>query len=89
MQTTLNPQDLAKKTTDEIMNNLDTENDADSILNSLRSHYEVLNKTQELQIEFLSEFVKNIKHLHKKDKDSLDFLKQRVLTHVLKNKSNI
>lgn len=85
MQTTLSPQDLAKQTTDDIMKNLKT-NTTDGILDSLQSHYEVLNRTQELQIEFLSEFIKNLKHLQQKNKDSLDFLKQRVLDHVLKNK---
>jgi len=85
MQTTLNPQDLAKKTTDEIIENLNT-NTTDNLLDSLQNHYEVLNKTQEMQIEFLSEFIKNLKHLQQKNKDSLDFLKQRVLNHVLKNK---
>lgn len=84
-QTTLKPQDLAQKTSDAIMKSLDL-NTSESLLDSLQNHYDVLNRTQEMQIEFLSEFIKNLKHLQQKDKDSLDFLKQRVLNHVLKNK---
>ncbi len=86
MQTKIsNPQDLAQKTTDEIMKSLNA-NSTDNILDSLQNHYDVLNRTQELQIEFLSEFIKNLKHLQQKNKESLDFLKQRVLNHVLNNK---
>ncbi len=82
MQDILNPQDLAKKTTDDIIKNLKTD-DTDDVLNALQTHYDILNKTQELHIEFLSEFIKNIKNLQHKDKESLDSLKQQVLSHVL------
>jgi len=85
MQNTLSPQDIATQTTDDIMKKMDTDT-TDNLLNSLQNHYDVLNKTQELQIEFLSEFIKNLKHLQNQNKESLDFLKQRVLNHVLKNK---
>ena len=85
MNNNLNPQDLAQKASDDIMKNLSTDN-VDGILQTLENHYETLQKTQELQIEFLSEFIKNLKHLQKKDRESLDFLKQRVLNHVLKNR---
>lgn len=85
MQNTLSPQDLATKTTDDIIKKMDADT-ADNLLSSLQNHYDVLNKTQELQIEFLSEFIKNLKHLQNQNKESLDFLKQRVLSHVLKNK---
>jgi hypothetical protein len=82
MQDILNPQDLAKKTTDDIIKSLKTD-DTDDVLGALQMHYDVLNKTQELHIEFLSEFIKNLKNLQHKDKESLDNLKQQVLSHVL------
>ena len=85
MNNNLNPQDLAQKASDDIMKNLSTDN-VDGILQTLENHYETLQKTQELQIELLSEFINNLKHLQKKDRESLDFLKQRVLNHVLKNR---
>jgi hypothetical protein len=84
MQDTLNPQDLAQKTTQEIMDSLKPNNTED-ILAALQKHYDVLNKTQEIYIEFLTGFVDNLKHLQRKDKESLDDLKKQVLTHVLKN----
>ncbi len=82
MQDILNPQDLAKKTTDDIIKNLKTDN-TDNVLDALQMHYDILNKTQELHIEYLSEFIKNLKNLQHKDKESLDKLKQQVLSHVL------
>lgn len=82
MQNTLSPKDLAKKTTDDIVKSLKTD-DTDSVLNALQTHYDVLNKSQELHIEFLSEFIKNLKNIQHKDKESLDNLKQQVLSHVL------
>lgn len=82
MQDILNPQDLAKKTTDDIIKNLKTDNTGD-VLNALQMHYDILNKTQELHIEYLSEFIKNLKNLQHKDRESLDKLKQQVLSHVL------
>jgi len=82
MQDILNPQDLAKKTTDDIIKNLKTDN-TDDVLNALQMHYDILNKTQEMHIEYLSEFIKNLKNLQHKDKESLDNLKQQVLSHVL------
>lgn len=82
MQDILNPKDLAKKTTDDIIKNLKT-GTSDDVLGALQTHYDILNKTQELHIEFLSEFIKNIKKLQHKDKESLDNLKQQVLSHVL------
>lgn len=82
MQDILNPQDLAKKTTDDIIKSLKTDA-TDDILGALQMHYDILNKTQELHIEFLSEFIKNLKTLQHKDKESLDNLKQQVLSHVL------
>jgi hypothetical protein len=82
MQDILNPQDLAKKTTDDIVKNLKTDNTND-ILNALQMHYDILNKTHELHIEYLSEFIKNLKNLQHKDRESLDRLKQQVLSHVL------
>lgn len=85
MQNTLSPKDLAQKTTDQLMKDLEKDT-ADNILDSLQNHYNVLNRTQELQIEFLTEFIKNLKHLQNQNKESLDFLKQRVLNHVLKSK---
>lgn len=85
MQTTINPKDLAKQAADQMMQDLSTNNDK-NILDSLQNHYDVLNRTQELQIEFLTEFIKNLKHLQQQNKESLDFLKQRVLNHVLNSK---
>ncbi len=85
MQNTLNATDLAKQTADQLMKELEPK-EADNILSSLQNHYNVLNKTQELQIEFLTEFIKNLKNLQQQNKESLDFLKQRVLHHVLNNK---
>jgi hypothetical protein len=82
MQDILNPKDLAKKTTDDIIKNFKSDN-TDDVLGALQMHYDILNKTQELHIEFLSEFIKNIKNLQHKDKESLDNLKQQVLSHVL------
>lgn len=82
MQDILSPKDLAKKTTDDIIKNLKTDS-TDGVLEALQMHYDVLNKTQELHIEFLSEFIKNIKNLQHKDKESLDSLKHQVLSHVL------
>jgi ATP-dependent protease HslVU (ClpYQ) ATPase subunit len=77
--------DLAELTADEIVKNLNQESSED-ILQSLQKHYDIVNKTQELHIEFLTEFVKNIKELKKQDKESLDNLKKQVLSHVLKSK---
>ncbi len=83
MQDLLSPQDLAKKTTDDIIKNLKTDN-TDGVLNALQNHYDILNKTQELHIKFLSEFINNLKNLQHKDKESLDKLKEQVLSHILK-----
>ena len=85
MQNTLSATDLAKQTTDQLMKELEPK-EADNILSSLQNHYDVLNRTQEMQIEFLTEFIKNLKNLQQQNKESLDFLKQRVLHHVLNNK---
>jgi hypothetical protein len=86
MQDTLNSQDLAQQTADDIVNNLKT-NSSDEILDALKTHYEVLNRTQQMHIDFLSEFIKNLKNLQTKDKESLDNLKKQVLSHVLKNQT--
>lgn len=83
--TTLDQQTLVQKTTDDLMKELEN-NSQDNILDSLQNHYNILNKTQELQIQFLTEFIKNLKHLQQQNKESLDFLKQRVLHHVLNSK---
>ena len=85
MQNTLSATDLAKQTADQLMKVLEPK-EADNILSSLQNHYDVLNRTQEMQIEFLTEFIKNLKNLQQQNKESLDFLKQRVLHHVLNNK---
>ncbi len=85
MQNTLSATDLAKQTADQLMKELEPK-EADNILSSLQNHYDVLNRTQEMQIEFLTEFIKNLKNLQQQNKESLDFLKQRVLHHVLNNK---
>ncbi len=83
--TILDQQTLVQKTTDDLMKELEN-NSQDNILDSLQNHYNILNKTQELQIQFLTEFIKNLKHLQQQNKESLDFLKQRVLHHVLNSK---
>ena len=83
MQDILSPQDLAKQTTDEIIESLESENSSD-VLAAIQRHYDILNKTQGLQIEFLSEFIQNLKNLQQKDKASLDALKQQVISHILK-----
>lgn len=83
----LSPNDLAQKTADDIVKKLEP-NAGNEVLSALQLHYEVLNKTQQLHIDFLSEFIKNIKTLQNKDKESLDSLKQQVLTHVLQNQKN-
>lgn len=83
----LSPNDLAQKTADDIVKKLEP-NAGSEVLSALQLHYEVLNKTQQLHIDFLSEFIKNIKTLQNKDKESLDSLKQQVLTHVLQNQKN-
>jgi hypothetical protein len=88
MQNTLSPKDLANKTSDEVIANLKSDNNTDDVLRTLQNHYDVLNKTQQMHIDFLSEFVKNLKTLQKKDMESLDNLKKQVLSHVLKNQSN-
>jgi hypothetical protein len=88
MQNTLSPKDLANKTSDEVIANLKSDNNTDDVLRTLQNHYDVLNKTQQMHIDFLSEFVKNLKTLQKKDTESLDNLKKQVLSHVLKNQSN-
>lgn len=85
MQNTLNSQDLAQQTADDIVNNLKPSND--EILDALKNHYEVLNRTQQMHIDFLSEFIKNLKNLQTKDKESLDNLKKQVLSHVLKSQT--
>ncbi len=83
----LSPQDLAQKTADDIVKNLEPKT-SNAVLDALQLHYQVLNKTQQLHIDFLSEFIKNLKTLQNKDKESLDSLKQQVLTHVLQNQTN-
>ncbi len=83
----LSPKDLAQKTADDIAKNLEPDKTA-GVLDALQLHYEVLNKTQQMQIDFLSEFIKNLKTLQNKDKESLDKLKQQVLSQVLQNQSN-
>jgi hypothetical protein len=87
MQNTLSPKDLANKTSNDVINNLKSDT-TEGILHTLQNHYDVLNKTQQMHIDFLSEFVKNLKTLQKKDMESLDNLKKQVLSHVLKNQSN-
>lgn len=87
MQNTLSPKDLADKTSNDVMNNLKSDN-AEDILSALQNHYDILNKTQQIQIDFITEFVKNLKTLQRKDAESLDNLKKQVLSHVLKNQSN-
>ena len=78
MQDILNPKDLAQKTADDIVKNLEPDSN-DSVLYALQLHYDVLNRTQQMHIDFLSEFIKNLKNLQTKDKESLDALKQQVL----------
>lgn len=43
MQDILSPQDLAKKTTDDIIKNLKTDS-TDDVLGTLRMNYDILNK---------------------------------------------
>lgn len=87
MQDILSPKDLAQKTSEDIIKNLKSD-DTEDILSALQRHYDISNKTQELHIEYLSDFIKNLKTLQHKDKESLDNLKKQVLSHVLKNHSN-
>ncbi len=84
MQDTLNPQDLAQKAADDVIRNTQPD-EAENVIGALQKHYDVLNKTQEIHIEFLSEFIKNLKNLQQRDKESLDNLKKQVLSHVLNN----
>jgi len=86
MQDILNSQDLAQKTADNIVSSLKSDS-ADDVLNALQLHYDVLNRTQQMHIEFLSGFIQNLKNLQQKDKESLDGLKQQVLSHVLQNQT--
>lgn len=83
----ISPKDLAQQTADDIVKNLKSDSN-DVVLDALQRHYEVLSKTQQLHIDFLSDFIKNLKTLQNKDKESFDGLKQEVLSHVLKNKTN-
>lgn len=80
-------QDVAQQTADDIIKNLETEETPDDIMNALQRHYDVLNRTQQMHIEFLSEFITNLKQLQTKDKESLDNLKQKVLKQVLQNQT--
>jgi len=86
MQDTLNSQGLAQKTANDIIKNLEVDSNQ-SVLDALKMHYDVLNRTQQMHIDFLSEFIKNLKTLQTKDKESLDNLKKQVLSHVLKNQT--
>ena len=86
MQDTLSPKDLAQKTADDIVKNLESDSN-DNVLHALQLHYDVLNRTQQMHIDFLAEFIKNLKNLQTKDKESLDALKQQVLSHILKSQT--
>ena len=79
-------QDLAQQTADDIIKNLEIET-PDDVMDALQRHYDVLNRTQQMHIEFLSEFITNLKQLQNKDKESLDNLKQKVLRQVLQNQT--
>lgn len=79
-------QDLAQQTADDIMTNLEKET-PDDVMDALQRHYDVLNRTQQMHIDFLSEFIANLKQLQNKDKESLDNLKQKVLRQVLQNQT--
>lgn len=65
--------------------NTDTNSDQkpEDVLAALQNHYDVLNKTQQLYIDFLTEYIDNLKKLQQKDRASLDELKQKVLQHIL------
>ncbi len=79
-------QNLAQQTADDIMTNLEKET-PDDVMDALQRHYDVLNRTQQMHIDFLSEFIKNLKQLQNKDKESLDNLKQKVLRQVLQSQT--
>ncbi len=82
MQNILNPKDLAKKITDNILKDMSSM-DIDNILYSLEKYYTNENKKQELKIKFLSEFEEQLKYLKNKDKDSIDGLKSVILKKIL------
>lgn len=82
MQNILNPKDLAKKNTDNILKDISSM-DIDDILYSLEKYYTNENKKQELKIKFLSEFEEQLKYLKNKDKDSIDGLKSVILKKIL------
>lgn len=83
MQILANPQVLAAQTTDDIMHSLKTEAEGETMLVALQMHYDTLHKSQDMYIEYMTEFIQKIKETHHKDKESLSNLKRQVLRHIL------
>lgn len=82
-QTNINPDDLAKEASQEIFATLKQEAETRGILSALQTHYDTLNKSQEMYIDYLTELVQKLKETQNQDKTSLSNLKKEVLRHIL------
>lgn len=80
---TTDPYALADQASAEIMNTLNKEAETEKMLDALQVHYETLHKSQEMYVNYLTEFVQKLKATQQKDKESLSNLKKEVLRHVL------
>lgn len=76
-------QTLADQTTADIMQAIKKETEPTGVLTALELHYETLHKSQEMYIEYMTEFIARLKETQRKDKDSLSNLKKEVLRHIL------
>ena len=74
---------LADQTSNEIMQTLKSELETESMLSALQNHYDTLHKSQEMYIDYLTEFIQKLKGAQQKDKESLTNLKKEVLRHIL------
>ncbi len=77
------PQLLAEETADLIAKTIKQESNTENMLAALQLHYETLHKSQEMYIDYLTDFVGKLKTAQQKDKESLSTLKKEVLRHVL------
>lgn len=77
------PQALADQTLLTITNTLNRDIEGENVLTALQIHYETLHKSQQMYIDYLTEFIAKLKETQQRDTSSLSTLKKEVLRHIL------
>lgn len=79
----LDPVSLAQKTTSQIEEAVNEENESKGMLDALQAHYDTMYRNQKLYVDYLTELVDRLKEVQKGDKESFSTLKKEVIKHVL------